>query len=128
MVIEGATLKQGAGGVAGFFITVGITPEDVPLMFFILIGIVTGTLAAWPKDQRRRIKYKITPIGWLIERMCIWLGVFLLVLAAATITEAHARIWGAVAFFIVFGGNGALEAIYRKWRDQTLGDDQSHEG
>lgn len=116
MIITGATLKQGASAVTGLLVTVGFTPADAPLLFFILIGVVTGTLAAWPKDHRRRRKLKISAGTWIIERLMLWGGTFMLVMAAATVTDQHARIWGAVAFFIIYGGNGIIDVLYGRFK------------
>lgn len=119
MIGEGATLKQGASIVAGLLVTVGFTPEDAPLMFFILIGVVTGTLAAWPKDHRRRRKLKISIMAWISERLMLWGGVFVIIMALAASTDLHVRAWGAVAFFIIYGGNGIIDAMYRVFRKRV---------
>lgn len=120
-MLAGATVKKGAQIVIGLLAGVGFTPEDAPLVFAILVGLVTGTLAAWPKDRRRRKDLQITMGNWIAERLMLWGGVFVLVLAFTTLTGAHARVAGAVTFFMIYGGNEIIEICarrFRKWLDK----------
>lgn len=122
MLLTGASIKKGAPIVIGILAGVGFTPEDAPLVFAIFVGLITGTLAAWPKDRTRRKDLQISIISWLGERLMLWGGVFVLVLAFTTLTGAHARVAGAITFFMIYGGNEIIEVCskrFRKWIDKV---------
>lgn len=118
MSLQGAGVKQGAQMVGGLLAGLGVTPQDAPLFFAVFIGLITGTLAAWPKERRRRKDLGISKTDWLMERLMLWGGIFVIVSAAATLVDLHVRVMGAFTFFLIYGGSEILDMLLGRFRKQ----------
>ncbi len=94
---------------------VGITAADGPLLFSIMVGLLGGTLAAWPRDRDVRRQRRISWSSWLVERLMLWVAVLVICLAAHDLTGmVTPRVAGALAVLLVFGGVDVIDRLAQR--------------
>ena len=109
------TIKSTAPGLGAALAAVGYSLNDIPIVFAIFVGLVAGTLAAWPKEAANR-KEQGTSLGlWVAQRAAVWLAIGVVMLGIADFADLSVRVVGMMATLASFIGYDALTKLAEKW-------------
>lgn len=109
------TIKSTLPGLGASLAAVGYSLEDIPTLFAIFVGLLAGTLAAWPKEAANR-KESGTSFGfWLAQRAAVWLAICVVMLGIADFADLSVRVVGMMATLASFIGYDALTKLSEKW-------------
>ena len=126
MPLSASVSAQQATGFGGLLAMVGFTPSDAPLLLFAIVGTFFGMVAAFPKDRQYRAETHTRPGQWILDRLALFGGIVFFVLGleelfshdigpAIGLSVSSPRVFGAVAFVMMFSGLKGLSKIEQRW-------------